>query len=213
MVDATVGSGDFVLSGLSFRVDRGQYAVIMGRTGIGKTTILESICGLVALKSGRVIIQDQDVTKWGAADRNVGYVPQDLALFPTMTVNAHLEFAMRLRHVPKGTMRSRVGEIAEILRIEKLLDRKITGLSGGEAQRVALGRALTFGPAVLLLDEPLSALDSDTHQAVQSMLREINEKTGVTVLHVTHNQTEAASLADQQILIESNDNKATITIQ
>jgi len=211
--NATVGSGQFQLSGLSFRIERGQYAVMMGRTGIGKTTILESICGLRPLKAGRVLIEGQDVTDWGTADRNVGYVPQDLALFPTMTVKAHLEFAMRLRWARKPAIDSQVGRIASILRIEELMDRKVSGLSGGESQRVALGRALTFGPSVLLLDEPLSALDVETREAVQCMLQDINQQTGVTVLHVTHNQSEAIALADQQIEIRSCDGVANVTTQ
>lgn len=208
LADATVGSGGFTLRGVNFRIERGQYAVMMGRTGIGKTTILESICGLRPLKSGRVLIDGQDVTNWSAADRNVGYVPQDLALFPTMTVKDHLEFAMRLRWARRTEIDREVNRIAGILRIEQLLERKITGLSGGEAQRVALGRALTFGPSVLLLDEPLSALDADTREAAQDMLREINQQTGVTVLHVTHNKSEAIALADQRINIRSVDGVA-----
>ncbi len=213
LVDATVGSGDFALSGLNFRVAAGEYAVVMGKTGVGKTTVIESICGLRRLKKGRVIIQEQDVTAWNAADRNVGYVPQDLALFPTMSVSAHLEFAMRLRRFKRSVIHSQVQRFSKILQIEKLLDRNVSGLSGGEAQRVALGRALTAGPSVLLLDEPLSALDADTRQVAQSMLRDINRQTGVTVLHVTHNESEALALADRHIYIDSQDGKANLSIR
>lgn len=213
LVDATVGSGDFALSGLNFRVAAGEYAVVMGKTGVGKTTIIETICGLRRLKKGRVIIQDQDVTTWNAADRNVGYVPQDLALFPTMSVSAHLEFAMRLRRFKHSVIHSQVQRFSKILQIEKLLDRNVSGLSGGEAQRVALGRALTAGPSVLLLDEPLSALDADTRQVAQSMLRDINRQTGVTVLHVTHNESEALALADRHIYIDAQDGKANLSIR
>ena len=213
LVDATVGSGGFVLSQLSFRVEAGEYAVVMGRTGIGKTTILESICGLRPLMNGKVLISGQDVTKWSAPDRNVGYVPQDLALFPTMTVRSHLEFAMRLRSYTQVAMSDQVNRIAEVLRIEKLLDRKVTALSGGEAQRVALGRAISFGPSILLLDEPLSALDTSTRSAAHEMLSSINRETGVTVLHVTHNESEADALADRKITIASDHGKAIITTQ
>ena len=122
---ATVAAGDFSLSELSFRVEQGEYAVVMGKTGIGKTTILESICGLRKLRSGTIRIHGVDVTRWAAPDRNVGYVPQDLALFPTLTVRQHLEFAMRLRRCDRQQMGSRVGLISDILGIAHLLERGI----------------------------------------------------------------------------------------
>ncbi len=199
----TVGAGSFALTDLSFRVEKAEYAVVMGKTGIGKTTILETICGLRRLRAGQVWIQGVDVTRWATPDRNVGYVPQDLALFPTMTVREHLQFGMRLRRRDYRHMLQRVNEFSEILGIGHLLERNVRGLSGGEAQRVALGRALAFGPSVLLLDEPLSALDETTRLTAQTLLQEINRKTGVTVLHVTHNESEAEALADRCIRIES----------
>ncbi|QDV69380.1 Sulfate/thiosulfate import ATP-binding protein CysA [Rosistilla carotiformis] len=210
--DATIAAGSFSLRAINLRVETGEYAVVMGKTGIGKTTILESICGLRKLRSGTIKIAGVDVTRWSAADRNVGYVPQDLALFPTMTVRQHLQFAMRLRKTDATKMKQRVDEIADILQISPLLGRNVRGLSGGEAQRVALGRALTFGPSVLLLDEPLSALDAATRQAAQTMLREINRQTGVTVLHVTHDPSEAQSMADRRFCIASEDGVASVQV-
>lgn len=203
LCDTTVGAGGFLLKGLSFRVEKAEYAVVMGKTGIGKTTILETICGLRKLRQGRVLIQGVDVTRWAAPDRNVGYVPQDLALFPTMSVREHLQFGMRLRRWDLRTIGQRVDEISQILGVGHLLARNVRGLSGGESQRVALGRALAFGPSVLLLDEPLSALDETTRLTAQGLLRDINRQTGVTVLHVTHNESEAEALADRWIRIES----------
>lgn len=188
--------GEYRLQDLSFRVDSGKYAVIMGKTGIGKTTILEAICGLRPIRSGQILINGTNVSRWSPADRNVGYTPQDLALFPTLSVREHLEFAMRLRHFSRKEMDSRVAELSELLGIGKLLERRIKGLSGGEAQRIALGRALSFKPSLLLLDEPLSALDAQTRESTQSLLRDVNRHTGVTVLHVTHNQEDADALAD-----------------
>ena len=190
------GAGDFRLEDISFRVETGQYAVLMGRTGRGKTTILEAICGLRKVISGKILVQGTDVTNWSPADREIGYVPQDLALFPTMTVAEHLCFALQIRSTVKAQIESRKTELAEILGITHLLGRKIDGLSGGEAQRVALGRALSFRPAVLLLDEPLSALDESTRGGMQSLLRSVQQATGVTTLHVTHNESEARALAD-----------------
>ncbi len=195
----TIRVGQLLLENLSFRVETGQYAVVMGKTGIGKTTILESICGLRSVQSGSILINQVDVTNWSPADRNVGYSPQDLALFPTMTVRQHLEFALKVRRRPASEIAARVQELARLLDIQPLLNRNVKGLSGGEAQRVALGRALSFGPSVLLLDEPLSALDADTRQSTQELLKNLNKLTGVSVLHVTHNQEEAEMLGDRVI--------------
>ncbi|MCR9291972.1 MAG: ABC transporter ATP-binding protein [bacterium] len=195
----TVRAGDYLVDDISFRVEHAQYAVLMGKTGIGKTTILESICGLRKISSGKLLIDEHDVTDALPGDRQVGYVPQDLALFPTLSVREHLEFAMRLRRQPRDKIAARVRELAEVLGIESLLPRGVQGLSGGESQRVALGRALSFGPSVLLLDEPLSALDADTRGATQDLLKRVNQQTGVSVLHVTHNLEEAEALADVRL--------------
>ena len=192
----TIRIGEFQLKDLSFRIETGQYAVVMGKTGIGKTTILEAICGLRSIHAGRILINNVDVSRWTPADRNVGYTPQDLALFPTLTVREHLEFAMKIRRRPAKEMADRVAELANLLEITPLLDRRIKGLSGGESQRVALGRALSFRPNVLLLDEPLSALDEETRLTTQTLLRTLNRITGVTIMHVTHNQEEADALGD-----------------
>ena len=199
----SIQAGSFSLSDVSFRVERGRYAVLMGRTGRGKTTILESICGLRRITSGEILIDGTDVTGWTPADREIGYVPQDLALFPTLSVQQHLEFALRLRKRPKQEISARTSELADVLGITHLLNRSINGLSGGESQRVALGRALSFHPSVLLLDEPLSALDESTRGEMQTLLRTLKETTGVTTLHVTHSREEADALADQRIQLEN----------
>ena len=194
--NVTLRIGSWQIRDLSFQVKGGEYAVLMGRTGIGKTSILESICGLRRVAAGRILIQSVDVTSWSPADRKVGYMPQDLALFPTMTVRQHLEFAPRIRGLAGKTIRERIAQLAERLEISPLLDRGIRGLSGGEAQRVALGRAVAAEPLVLLLDEPLSALDESTRIAAQKLLKRLNQEMGITVLHITHSREEAAALAD-----------------
>ena len=137
------------------------------------------------------------MTRWSPADREIGYVPQDLALFPTLTVKQHLEFALRLRKKSAAVVAERTKELSEVLGIGHLLTRSIVGLSGGESQRVALGRALSFRPSVLLLDEPLSALDESTRHEMHELLRRVKQSTGVTTLHVTHSVAESESLADR----------------
>lgn len=200
--DVTVRSGDYCLEGISFQVQAGAYAVLMGRTGIGKTTLLEAICGLRRLVRGCVLLGGVDVSTWAPGDRRIGYMPQDLALFPTMTVQQHLEFALRLQRATSAVVAARVAELAGLLEIEHLLQRGVRGLSGGESQRVALGRALAARPALLLLDEPISALDADTRRTARQMLKNLNRQTGVTVLHVTHDQEDAELLGDVCLLLE-----------
>ena len=196
-------SGTFSLYDVSFRIEAGQYVVLMGKTGMGKTTILEAICGLRKITKGSIYIQGSEVTRWSPSDRKIGYVPQDLALFPTLNVREHLEFGPRLRHASKAEIKQRTKELSEVLGLGHLLDRRIQGLSGGEAQRVALGRALAARPALLLLDEPLSALDHATRNEMHAWLIKVKQATGVTTLHVTHNIEEAEALADRRLVLES----------
>jgi len=194
--DISIEAGDFRLSNVSMSIPSGQYGVLMGRTGSGKTTILECMLGLRQVSSGMVRLSGQDVTYLNPAMRGVGYVPQDRALFAGMTVRDHLSFALQIRRVSTAETNARVRELADSLGISHLLERTPHGLSGGEQQRVALGRALSFRPRVLCLDEPLSALDSETQQQMCLLLREISTREKVTTLHVTHNLDEARDLAD-----------------
>ncbi len=192
----TVESGDFRLADVSLTIPAGQYGVLMGRTGSGKTTILECVLGLRHISGGTIRLAGRDVTQLNPAMRGVGYVPQDKALFSRMTVRDHLAFALLIRRTSSADIEHRVQELAESLGIVPLLDRTPHGLSGGEQQRVALGRALSFRPRVLCLDEPLSALDTETRQQMCGLLTEISRREQVTTLHVTHNLEEARHLAD-----------------
>jgi len=192
-----VRQGTFALRDVSLEVPTGQYGVLMGKTGSGKTTLLEAICGLRPVAAGRIWLMDRDVTRLRPAARGVGYVPQDAALFSTLTVYDHLAFALVVRGWSRAAIDARVRELAQWLELERLLGRKPHGLSGGEAQRVALGRALAMRPDVLLFDEPLSALDDDTRGEMYELLRSIRRQARVTVLHITHNRAEAESLADR----------------
>ena len=188
--------GKFQLKDLSLSIPTGRYAVLMGPTGCGKTTILEAIAGLRKVDAGRIVLEDRDVTRLAPADRGIGYVPQDNALFRQRTVRRNLSFALELRGVADDETNRRVDELAGWLRIGHLLDRYPQGLSGGEAQRVALGRAMIFQPKLLLLDEPLSSLDEDTRDSLVERLQALRESRKVTVLHITHNRSEADLLGD-----------------
>jgi len=198
----SIVAGGFVLHGIEFNIDAGEHVMLMGKTGCGKTTILEAICGLREVTAGTIILDGVDVTTMKPGQRNTGFVPQDLALFPTMTVRQHLEFGAKRHRFDKARISKKVGELSKLLGINELLERRVDGLSGGEAQRVALGRALSFEPPVLLLDEPFSALDEWTRDEMYVLLRGVRETTGVTVLHITHSRTEADVLGDRCLLLE-----------
>jgi len=198
----SVRAGTFSLNDISFEVARGEYAVLMGRTGSGKTTLLECICGLKAVTGGRVLLMDRDVTDLKPAERGIGFVPQDGALFPTMKVRDQIGFALTVRKWKQREIDRRVEELAELLGVGELLDRHLEGLSGGEQQRIALGRALAARPGVLCLDEPLSALDEAMRDEMYELLKSVREHTGVTTLHITHSKKEARRLADVVFLLE-----------
>lgn len=188
--------GAFQLADISFHVAKGKYAMLMGKTGCGKTTILEAIAGLRALASGRIQLNEVDVTDLTPAERNIGYVPQDGALFRTMSVRENLAFALTIRNQPAAVIKERVEQLASWLGVTHLLDRRAIGLSGGETQRIALGRALANRPPILLLDEPLSSLDEETRDRMIELLKGMPPRESVTVLHVTHSRHEAEQLGD-----------------
>lgn len=192
----SVRAGRFELNDVNLVVSTGSYGILMGKTGSGKTTLLEAVCGLKRVRRGSILLNDVDVTTMKPGMRGIGFVPQDGALFSTMTVADQLGFALDVRRTGQAERAARVSELAELLGIAHLLDRYPVGLSGGEAQRVALGRALSFRPKVLCLDEPLSALDHETRVEMCALLGNLQRKLRVTVLHITHDRNEAALLAD-----------------
>jgi ABC-type sugar transport system ATPase subunit len=194
--NVTITAGTFRIENASFSLPAGSYGVLMGKTGSGKTTLLESIAGLKQIDGGRILLGDRDVTTAKPAERNIGYVPQDGALFSTMTVRDQLSLALVIRKAPRADIVQRVSQLAALLEIESLLERGVRRLSGGEKQRVALGRALSFWPDTLLLDEPLSALDDSTRCQMYELLKHVQAETGVTTLHVTHHHADARHLAD-----------------
>ena len=197
--DLCVTAGKFRLAHVSFTVPGGAHAVLMGPSGTGKTTTLEAICGLLGIESGRVVIADKDVTLLPPAERGIGFVPQDGALFPHLTVGENVAFALEVRRQSAADIAARVNELAMQFGLTQLLDRRVTDLSGGEKQRVALARAIAFRPQVLLLDEPFSALDVSGRETLRQHLQRLREMDGITILHVTHDPADAEALATQVI--------------
>ncbi len=192
-----VDLGDFVLENATLDVQNGEYFIILGPTGAGKTVLLETIAGLYSPKSGAVWLQEQDVTTLDPEKRNIGFVYQDHVLFPHLTVADNVSFGLKQRKKSKTEIREVANWAIELLGISHLLKRNPDTLSGGEKQKVALARALAVSPKVLLLDEPLSALDPETRESVQQQLQDIHNQLNLTIIHVTHDFEEAISLGDR----------------
>jgi multiple sugar transport system ATP-binding protein len=185
--------------GLSFEMASGEFVVLLGPTGAGKTTTLRLVAGLELPDSGRVSIDGRDVTRGPPADRDVAFVFQQYSLYPHLTVFDNLAFPLRApgRRLSEMEIRKRVQEIAELLRIAGKLGNRATRLSGGEMQRVAIGRALVRRPAIYLMDEPLSSLDAKLRADLRLELKRIQADLGATVLYVTHDQIEAMTMASR----------------
>ena len=197
--DLCVVAGKFRLENVSFTIAAGAHAVLMGPSGVGKTTTMEAICGLRRIESGRIVIAEKDVTRLSPAERRIGFVPQDGALFPHLTVRENAAFALKVRRQSPADIVSRVNELAVQFGLTQLLDRRVTDLSGGEKQRVALARAVAFRPPVLLLDEPFSALDVPGRESLRQHLQQLRAQDGITILHVTHDPADAEALATEVI--------------
>ena len=193
----SIMQGNFSIEDVSLHVPEGCYAGLMGKSGCGKTSLLEAIAGLRPICSGTVILNDQDVTDLKPASRHLGYVPQDRALFPNMRVGRQLAFSLEVQSMPQAEIDQRIRELSSLLSLDHLLNRYPDGLSGGEAQRVALGRALANRPKILCLDEPLSALDEGLHEELCELLQSIHKELNMTILHVTHSRPEAERLAEK----------------
>lgn len=187
------------LRDLTLTVEDGEFFVLLGRTGAGKTTALRTIAGLEMPDSGTVTIGGRDVSAMNAAERDVALVLQQYSLYPRLTVRGNLEFPLRakIRNLSEDEIASRVDQAAKTLQITKLLDRKVERLSGGEMQRVSIGRAIVRQPSVFLMDEPLSALDAKLREALRVELKKLHQDLGATFLFVTHDQVEAMSMGDK----------------
>ena len=193
--------GTFELQRLSINIAKGEYFILLGPPGSGKTIFLECLCGLKKIASGRIYIDEHDVTNIEPRARGIGYVPQDYALFPHLSVEQNIAFGLRIRGCQGKETQTKIIETTEMLDIQRLLPRRIHGLSGGEKQRVALARALALQPKVLLLDEPVCALDEVTRQEVCSQLLGIQRRLGLTTIHVSHNLEEAFTVADRAAIL------------
>lgn len=187
------------LKGLDLEIADGEFFVLLGETGAGKTTTLRLIAGLETPTEGQIFIDGVDVGDWGAAERDVALVLQQYSLYPRYTVRQNLEFPLKskIRRIEPKEIEERVARAAKTLRIEHLLERKTDRLSGGEMQRVSIGRAIVRQPRVFLMDEPLSALDAKLREALRTELKNLQMNLGETFLFVTHDQIEAMSMGDK----------------
>jgi ABC-type sugar transport system ATPase subunit len=186
--------GKFALSGINIEIPEGEYFVLLGRSGSGKTQLLELIAGLSVPDSGEIWINGQDVTRKKIQERSIGLVFQDYAIFPNMTVFGNIAYPLHSGKMKKEEINRKVNRIAEEMNISNILDRFTQNLSGGELQRVALARTLVISPKLLLLDEPLASIDASLKDDIKRTFRQLN-RNGLTIIHVTHDYREAVSLA------------------
>lgn len=190
--------GDFTaVRGASFTVADGEFFVLLGPSGCGKTTTLRMIAGLELPTAGRILLDGEDVTSSRASHRDIGFVFQLFALYPHMSVRGNIGFPLKCQGVARAEVRRRVDEVGRLLRIEHLLERSVSGLSGGDSQRVALGRAIVRRAKAFMMDEPLGALDSEFRHLMCVELRRLHERIHATTVYVTHDQNEAMAMADK----------------
>jgi len=192
-----------VLNSISFNVDSGKLVVLLGPSGCGKSTTLRLIAGLDQVSTGRIDIAGRDVTELPPSKRSVAMVFQSYALFPHMTVRDNILFGLQVRKVPPAEREGRLKRATDVLGIGQLLERKPSQLSGGQQQRVALGRAIVAQTPVCLMDEPLSNLDAQLRGEMRREIRSLQQRLGMTMVYVTHDQVEAMTMADQVVLMNA----------
>ncbi|MCD6330959.1 MAG: ABC transporter ATP-binding protein [Thermoplasmata archaeon] len=193
--------GDFALSNINLEVEKGEYFVVLGPTGAGKTLLLELIAGFHYPDRGKILIDGKDVTYLPPSQRGIGFVYQDYMLFPHMNVKDNIAFGLRMKGLKEEEIEERINLLAERCKIKGILNRYPQSLSGGERQRVALARALAVKPKILLLDEPLSALDAVIRTKIRKEIKDLHEKEGLTIIHVTHSREDAMLLADRMAIL------------
>lgn len=197
-VDGLAGRwGDFELRDIALQLHEGEYRAIVGPCGAGKSLLLQCIAGLHPGHAGHVYLGGEELTRQPPERRRLGYLPQEGAIFPHLSVRENIAYGLRYHRVSGRALEQRIAQVVSLLGLESIADRRDpTSLSGGEAQKVCLARALAIQPRALLLDEPLGSLDYQSSREVADALSEISDSLSVTVLHITHDYTEAASLAD-----------------
>jgi putative spermidine/putrescine transport system ATP-binding protein len=199
----TYPNGTRALRPVDLRVEAGETLVLLGPSGCGKTSLLRMIAGLeVPDSGGRILFGDDDVTALAPEKRNVGMVFQSYALFPNMTVEQNVGYGLRIRKMPEHEQRERVAQMLEMVQLTALAQRRIDQLSGGQRQRVALARAIAVTPRVLLLDEPLTALDAKLRESLRVDIDDLLRKAGITAIYVTHDQAEAMALGDRIVVMD-----------
>lgn len=189
------------VDGLELRVKEGDFISLLGPSGSGKTTVLNMIAGLIEPTSGSIMIDGIDLTHQPANQRNIGLVFQNYALFPHLTVHGNIAFPLEVRGHPPGVIAQKVEETLRLVKLEGFRERLPSELSGGQQQRVALARAIVFEPSLLLLDEPLGALDRRLSETLRQELRSLQRATGITTIMVTHDQEEALTMSDQVLVM------------
>lgn len=190
-------SGSLVVKDVSFSVYEGEFVTLLGPSGSGKTTLLKMVAGFIKADAGTLLLDGRNAASLEPRQRDIGMVFQDYALFPHMTVYENVRYGLRFRKLSRDTVRDRVAEMLSLVGLSDYRDRKPNQLSGGQMQRVALARALAIQPRILLMDEPLGALDREMRIRMAEELRRMHERVGVAVLHVTHDQEEALIVADR----------------
>jgi putative spermidine/putrescine transport system ATP-binding protein len=189
------------LSSIDLAIRKGEFVTLLGPSGSGKTTLLNLIAGMIEPSAGRIIIDGHDATDWPASQRGLGMVFQNYALMPHMTVFDNIAFPLRVRRMPRDEIRRKVSDVLELVRLPDIAARKPRELSGGQQQRVSLARCIVYNPSLILMDEPLGALDKKLREQMQLEIKRIHSELGITMINVTHDQDEALTMSDRIVLM------------
>jgi multiple sugar transport system ATP-binding protein len=194
--------GDFTaVKSSSFTIEDGEFFMLLGPSGCGKTTTLRMIAGLELPTSGEVYIDGEDVSQKRASNRDIAFVFQMFALYPHLNVRQNISYPLKSQGMPKAQIKVKVAEVARLLGIEEILDKPVSGLSGGDRQRIALGRAIVREPKAFMMDEPLGALDAEFREHMAEELRALHDRMGATTVYVTHDQLEAMQMGDKIVVM------------